>query len=212
MLRVVLRQHISCFRCRECHSTPLPGLYTQGSDSGSLICTHHTTDSQSAQPESSDSRLKCTYQALCSLSGLAISRVPQYSKIKESLDGLVFKAADMECKDEEVRSTEGEDGGSEECTVEGVTVVPPPVVAETTVEEAVPAGPAPDLTEVMIPQEDTQQPAELLSAPEGSAEEGSQSDPAPRQELESSSSPVPSPRTQTLPNSSPATGEQHRDI
>lgn len=198
-----------------CHSTLLPGFYTQGSDSGSWICAHHTTDSKSAQPDlsyqvgSSDSRLKCTYQALCSLSGLAISSVPHYSKIKESVDGLVFKAADMECKDEEVRSTEGEDGGSKDCTVEGVTVVPPPVVAERTVEEAVPAGPAPVLAEGTVPQEDTQQPAELLSAPARSAEEGSQSVPAPRQQLGSSSRPVPSPRTRTSPNSSIATGEQH---
>uniref|UniRef100_A0A3Q3W4W4 BMERB domain-containing protein n=1 Tax=Mola mola TaxID=94237 RepID=A0A3Q3W4W4_MOLML len=108
----------------------------------------------------------------------------------------------MECKDGEVRSTEGEDGGSKDCTVEGVTVVPPPVVAERTVEEAVPAGPAPVLAEGTVPQEDTQQPAELLSAPARSAEEGSQSVPAPRQQLGSSSRPVPSPRTRTSPNSS----------
>lgn len=30
-----------CLRCRECHSTLLPGSYKLESDSGSLVCTHH---------------------------------------------------------------------------------------------------------------------------------------------------------------------------
>ncbi|XP_028279602.1 MICAL-like protein 1 isoform X2 [Parambassis ranga] len=33
--------HRNCFRCTECHSTLLPGSYKLGSDSGTLVCTHH---------------------------------------------------------------------------------------------------------------------------------------------------------------------------
>ncbi|XP_046899682.1 MICAL-like protein 1 [Hypomesus transpacificus] len=33
--------HRNCFRCRECSSTLLPGSYKPGSESGSLVCTHH---------------------------------------------------------------------------------------------------------------------------------------------------------------------------
>ncbi|XP_057700356.1 MICAL-like protein 1 isoform X2 [Corythoichthys intestinalis] len=40
--------HRNCFRCTECHSTLLPGSYKLGSDSGTLVCTHHITRQASA--------------------------------------------------------------------------------------------------------------------------------------------------------------------
>ncbi|XP_019744686.1 MICAL-like protein 1 isoform X2 [Hippocampus comes] len=40
--------HRNCFRCTECRSTLLPGSYKVGSDSGSLVCTHHLTRQASA--------------------------------------------------------------------------------------------------------------------------------------------------------------------
>ncbi|XP_038844545.1 LOW QUALITY PROTEIN: MICAL-like protein 1 [Salvelinus namaycush] len=43
--------HRSCFRCSVCSSTLLPGSYKEGSEVGSLVCTHHLTASQNAHPD-----------------------------------------------------------------------------------------------------------------------------------------------------------------
>ncbi|XP_029618849.1 MICAL-like protein 1 isoform X3 [Salmo trutta] len=43
--------HRSCFRCSVCSSTLLPGSYKEGSEVGSLVCTHHLTASQNARPD-----------------------------------------------------------------------------------------------------------------------------------------------------------------
>ncbi|XP_014048728.2 MICAL-like protein 1 isoform X2 [Salmo salar] len=43
--------HRSCFRCSVCSSTLLPGCYKEGSEVGSLVCTHHLTASQNAHPD-----------------------------------------------------------------------------------------------------------------------------------------------------------------
>lgn len=39
------------FRCSVCSSTLLPGCYKEGSEVGSLVCTHHLTASQNAHPD-----------------------------------------------------------------------------------------------------------------------------------------------------------------
>lgn len=222
---MLLQQHISCvsFRCRVCHSTLLPGSYTQGSDAGSLICTHHTTDSESTHPDlnwqvaSAENQPQCPFQAVFSLGGLAISSVPHYSKTTESLDRLVCKTADMEGKERQGMSTEVRDGESRDCTVGVKRVVkkpapPPPLpqpdVTHRAFEEA---GPAPVQADSHVQQQEVtkiQHPSELFS-PCAQVTEGSRRPvPAPRRKLSSSHVPAPAPRTKTsqTANSSPAAG------
>ncbi|XP_072225903.1 MICAL-like protein 1 isoform X3 [Leuresthes tenuis] len=87
--------HRSCFRCKVCLCTLLPGSYTQGSDTGSLICTYHVTDSKTAcrdithQIRSTDNRPKWEVQAAFhSLDGVAIIALPHYTQTTESQDRL----------------------------------------------------------------------------------------------------------------------------
>ncbi|XP_028268792.1 MICAL-like protein 1 [Parambassis ranga] len=85
--------HRSCFRCKLCRSTLLAESYTQGSDSGSLICSYHTTDGTNSQlgfnQQTGSADNETGYY---SLDGAAIARVPHYTKKTESQDGLVCKA------------------------------------------------------------------------------------------------------------------------
>ncbi|TDH02625.1 hypothetical protein EPR50_G00154390 [Perca flavescens] len=191
--------HRSCFRCKVCCSTLLPGSYTQGSDDGSLICTHHATDSKSSgvdlnqQIRSTENRPKCEFQArYSSVDGLATTSVPHYTKKTESRHRLVCKTPEQEGKDRWERSGELKDRDSTvglKSKVKKPTPLhlPPPTVEDMTVEGAEKAGPATKTPE-----------ASELSSPRVRVTGGSSRPvPAPRRMLNSSVVPVPAPRTKT---------------
>lgn len=189
-----------------CRNTLLPGSYTQGSDVGTLICTHHTTGCSqsdlSQQDRSAENQTKCQFQEALSLSGLVISSVPHYSRNTVSLDGLVCEAAGME-----VRRGESRDPAAGAKRSVKKAPPPPPVpqtdVPDKAAEEAAPA----HVPEVVK----TPNPAEGVVSPCETATQGSkQPVPAPRRRLSSSVAPVPAPRTRTsqLADRSTAAGEQ----
>ncbi len=203
--RSLIGLHFLSFRCKVCHSSLLPGSYTQGSIAGCLICSHHTTDSSG----STENQPKCKIQAsFFSLSGLAITSVPLYTKKTESQDRLVCKSPEAE----------GKLRGDTDCTVGMSCVVKTPAplhlpssgVEDRTVEGAGKAEPATVLTESKIKKEgtQTQQPSELTSPCARHTEGSSRPVPAPRRMSGSSVVPVPAPRTKTqTTNSSPAAGK-----
>ncbi|KAM9346538.1 MICAL-like protein 1 [Symphorus nematophorus] len=219
--------HRSCFRCKVCCSTLLPGSYTQGSDAGSLICTHHTTDSKSTRVDlsqqigSSENRPKCTFQAdYFSLGGLPIASVPHYTKKTESQYKLVCKTTEMEKKDLQERSREVKDRDSRDTTVglksmEKKQAPPPypllPSVDNRSVEGAGKAGAPPILADSKTQQEvsKTREPSEFSSTCDRVTEGSSRPVPAPRRMLGTSVVPVPAPRTKTsrTTNNSPAAGK-----
>lgn len=194
-----------------CRNTLLPGAYTQGSDAGTLICTHHTTGcSQSdlrEQDRSAENQTKCQFQEALSLSGLVISSVPHYGRNTVSLDGLVCETTGMEGTSTEVRRGESRDpaAGARRSVKKAA---PPPPVSQTDVpdkaaEEARPSH-VPEVAK-------TPNPAEGVVSPCKTATEGSnQPVPAPRRRLSSSVAPVPAPRTRISQpaNRSTAAGEQ----
>ncbi|XP_078126717.1 MICAL-like protein 1 isoform X1 [Sander vitreus] len=200
--------HRSCFRCKVCHSTLLPGSYTQGSDDGSLICTHHTSDSKSSgvdlnqQIGSTENRPKCEFQTgYFSVDGLAITSVPHYTKKLESQDRLVCKTPEQDGKDRWEKSTELKDstvGLKSKVKKPTPLHLPPPSVEDMT-EGAVKARPATFLAESKIQQEvtKTQEPSELSSTRVRVTGGSSRPVPAPRRMLDSSVVPVPAPRTKT---------------
>lgn len=182
-----------------CRSTLLPGSYTQGSEAGSLICTHHIKSSHrvfNQQIGSADSRPKRASQTgHFSLGGLAITTVPHYAKKTESQDRLVGKTAETEGRDSQERSREVKDGLQSIVRKPARSHLPPPSVKDRAIEEAGKAGPAAILADSKTEQEVT----------EGS----SRPVPAPRRMLGSSVVPVPAPRTKTSQetNSSSAAGK-----
>lgn len=195
----MLLQHISflSFRCKVCHSTLLPESYTQGSDAGFLICTHHITDSISThvdlnqQIESTENRPKSTFQAgYISLGGLSITSVPHYNEKTESQDRLVCKTPEAEGKESQEMSREVKD--------------------QRAVEGAGKVGPAPIAGDSKIQQEATKtQQASELSSPCAQAKGGSNRPvPAPRRMMDTPAVAVPAPRTRTSQtiNSSQAAG------
>ncbi|XP_030262287.1 MICAL-like protein 1 isoform X2 [Sparus aurata] len=183
--------HRSCFRCKVCRSTLLPGSYTQGSEAGSK--SSHRVFNQ--QIGSADSRPKRASQTgHFSLGGLAITTVPHYAKKTESQDRLVGKTAETEGRDSQERSREVKDGLQSIVRKPARSHLPPPSVKDRAIEEAGKAGPAAILADSKTEQEVT----------EGS----SRPVPAPRRMLGSSVVPVPAPRTKTSQetNSSSAAG------
>lgn len=213
-----------------CSSTLLPGSYTQGSDAGSLICIHHTTEpkstdsSLSRQDAPAENQPKCSSQTVFSLSGIAISSVPLYSKRTESLDGPVCVTADMEAGERQGASTEGQDGESRDHAagvkrkVKKPAPPPPPPsphphpeVTDRVVEETGKAGPATVPADDKVQQEATepQQPSALVSPCVHPTEGGRQPAPVPRRKLSSFTAPVPAPRTKTAQtaNNSSAAGK-----
>lgn len=159
----MLLLHISClsFRCTVCHSTLLPQSYTQGSDAGSLICSHH----KSTQPRSEG-----TFQGVFSLDGLPIASAPQYSENTQSTaDGSVCKTADMEWKERQGREssdrTVGEKGAVKELAPPHV---PPPPDKDRTDDDSERAElvPAPADTKVQQEAANAQQPPrQMLGSP-----------------------------------------------
>ncbi|XP_049925932.1 MICAL-like protein 1 isoform X2 [Epinephelus moara] len=190
--------HRSCFRCKVCCSTLLPGSYTQGSDAGSLICTHHLTDSEStrvdlSQPvRSAESRPKRDYQSgYFSLGGSAISSVPHYTKKTESQDRLVCKTIETEGKERQERIKEVKEEGNRDSPVGPKKPARPRLPGK--------AGSAPIPTDSKSQQEGakTQETSELSSQCERATEGRSRPVPAPRRLLDSSVAPVPAPRNKT---------------
>ncbi|XP_022623222.1 MICAL-like protein 1 [Seriola dumerili] len=208
--------HRSCFRCKVCHSTLLPESYTQGSDAGSLICTHHLTDSQSSrvdlgqQTGSTDSRPQCKFQAgYLSLSGLAISSVPHYTKKTESQDRQVCQTAEMEGRERWERSREN---NKSTVALKSTAKKPaPPSPPRPSVKDgtAAGAGSAPVLSDGKKEATETQPPSELSSPCVRSTEGSAQPVPAPRRMFDSPVVPVPAPRAKTThaANGSPAAGK-----
>lgn len=209
-----------------CHSTLLPGSYTEGSDACSLICTHHITDSKSTrvdfnqQSGSTENWPKCKFQAgYFSLDGLAISSVPHYTKKTESRDRLVCKTPETEGKERQERRRELNDRENRDYAVGMKSMVktpapphlPPPSAEDRTVEGAGKAGHAPIKADCKIQQEATkpQEPSELSSPCVRVTEGSSRPVPAPRRILDSSVVPVPAPRTKPFQTttSSPAAGK-----
>ncbi|XP_034749114.1 MICAL-like protein 1 [Etheostoma cragini] len=202
--------HRSCFRCKVCRGTLLPGSYTQGSDGCSLICTHHITDSKRSladlkqQIKSTENGPKCEFPAgYVSVSGLAITSVPHYTKTTESREKLVCKTPEQE-KDRWERCGELKDRDSTvglKSKVKKPTPLhlPSPSVKDMTVEGAGKAGSACFLPEGKIQQEvtKTQEPSDLSSSRVQVTGGSSRPVPAPRRMLDSSVVPVPAPRTKT---------------
>ncbi|XP_018523150.1 MICAL-like protein 1 isoform X2 [Lates calcarifer] len=193
--------HRSCFRCTVCHSTLLPECYTQGSDAGSLICTHHITDSKSSK-----NHPKCKFQAgyFYSLDGLAITAVPHYTKKTESRDRLVCKTPEREEKEGEERSREVRDRENRDSAAELKSVIkdpgppqsPLPSVKDRTVEEA--------LVDGGILQEVTTQQTPELSSPHAQVTEGSgRPIPEPRGMSDSPAAPAPAAGNSSIHSTSP---------
>ena len=188
-----------------CRSTLLPGSYTQGSDDGSLICTHHVTDSKSSDLNlpirSAEDRPRCEFQAgYLSLGGLAVTSVPHYTKQTEPQDRLVC----------ETPETEGKEGGGRDSTV----VVRKPARAPLPSVAVKDGGAESVMTESKTQQEvtETQTHSEVSSPCVQETEGSSRPVPAPRRMLDSSAAPVPAPRTRTAQpgSSSPAAGKYVR--
>ncbi|XP_067472444.1 MICAL-like protein 1 isoform X2 [Thunnus thynnus] len=216
--------HRSCFRCKVCHSTLLAGSYTKGRDAGSLICTHHITDSKSTpvdlcqQIGSTENTPKCKFQAgYLSLDGLTISSVPHYTVKTESQDRLGYRRLEMERREKQERSRAVKDSENRDSPVVMKSKVksappnpPPPRVKDKTAKEAGKAGPAPIPTDSKVQQEatKTEELSELSSPCALVTEENSRPVPAPRRMMDSAVVPVPAPRTKTLQttSSSPAAG------
>ncbi|TMS15173.1 MICAL-like protein 1 [Larimichthys crocea] len=211
--------HRRCFRCKVCHNTLLAGSYTKGSDAGSLICSHHVTDSKNTpadfnqQIRSAANQPRCTSQTgYFSLGGLAITSIPLYTKQTESQDRLVCRIADMEGDEKEECNRENRD-----CTVKQESKVknpepPTPSVADRTVGGAENAGQAASLADGEVQQEvaETQELAKLSSSCAQVTEGSSQPDSAPRRMSDSSAVPRPASRNKTsqTTSSSPAAGKR----
>lgn len=198
--------HRSCFRCKVCHSTLLPGSYTQRSEDGSLVCSHHITDRPSVelnqQVTSPEILPKCKFEeGYVSLGGLAVTSVPYYGNKTESAVRLVFKTPAMEEKEQQERSSRDDsaDGVKSVEKKPAPPFLPPPIVKDGTVEGG---GAAPILAEDERQQEATHS-FELSTPCIRVTEEGSSRPvPAPRRMLDSV--PVPAPRIKTAPTTKSA--------
>ncbi|XP_029913383.1 MICAL-like protein 1 isoform X2 [Myripristis murdjan] len=211
--------HRSCFRCKVCRSTLLPGSYKQGSDAGSLICTHHTTDSKdtrvdlSQQIESTEHlpKFKCRQTAL-SFGGF--THPPYYTEKTESQDKRVEtegrdRNTRQEVKGRDTDSTLGSKGKVKRLVLPHP---PPPRFKEGATEGAGKPAPSPAQAATKLQEDETktQGPSGLPPASPCVAVSGGSKGPvpAPRRTLDSPAAPVPAPRTKKLQrmNSSSATG------
>lgn len=169
--------HRACFSCRQCHSSLLPGSYTQGSDANSLICTHH---------DNKHSATTFTHKYSCgylSLSGLAVSGVPHYSRKTESRDGQVCKTPQIQGKERETGSSAGLYS-----VVKKPTHRPPP--QDCSLEEN-------GHQECDVKQETTKAADESDNSLARVQEGGSRSAPAPGRTVSSCGTPVPTPRNKS---------------
>ncbi|KAM6905378.1 MICAL-like protein 1 [Xenentodon cancila] len=201
--------HRSCFRCKVCHCTLLPGSFTQGRDTGSLICACHVTDSKSVSAdvdqdvELTDIQPKCTFQAGFSSPGeLTVTSVSHYTRKLESQDRLVSKSLQKHAVKGQEGSREAED---KEHACVGPHHPPQPTVKERTVEGAKRNKRLPTHADSKEQQNAAKSPE--LSPPAAQVTERSTRPvPAPRRSLDASVVPVPAPRTKTAPTMSSSTG------
>ncbi|KAM7372343.1 hypothetical protein PAMP_009520 [Pampus punctatissimus] len=201
--------HRSCFRCKFCHSTLLPGSYTQGSDAGSLICTHHITDNKNIPVDlrqkigSTENTPKCKFQGgYLSLSGLAISCVPHYPEKTDKT--LKIEQREKQERSREVKDSENRDSSVLKSMIKAAPPnPPPPIVKDTAAKGAGKAEPEPILADIKVQQKatNTEEPSELSSPCAQVTEGSSQTVPAPRR-MSDSVVPVAAPRTKSI--SSPA--------
>ncbi|KAI4822795.1 hypothetical protein KUCAC02_008323 [Chaenocephalus aceratus] len=127
-------------RCKVCHSALLPGSYTQRSEDGSLVCSHHVTDRPSVElnrqvtPPEILPTCKCE-EGYVSLGGLAVTSVPYYGNKTESAVRLFFKTPAMEAKEQQERSSRDDsaDGVKSVEKKPAPPLLPPPVVKDGTV-------------------------------------------------------------------------------
>ncbi|XP_024920074.1 MICAL-like protein 1 isoform X2 [Cynoglossus semilaevis] len=166
--------HLSCFRCKLCHSTLLPESYKQGGDAQSLICTYHITI-ESPRSDSNqfigsvENHPECNIHAgFSSYSGLCISSVPHYTNKTMAQDEPVFKTSEMEATEEQQRNSKDMERENLDSTEEfsGVSTNPPPPDSpaprdEQTDTEAAPIQTNSDIQEEVVVN---QQPSADLSA------------------------------------------------
>ncbi|XP_061566945.1 MICAL-like protein 1 isoform X2 [Cololabis saira] len=192
--------HRSCFRCKVCHCTLLPGSFTQGSDTGSLICACHVADSKSLnadvnqEVESTDNQPKCRFQAGLSSPGeLTVTSVSHYTKKLESQDRLVSKTLQKHAVKEQEGSREEEDKGNS-CV--GSHHPPQPTVKEKTFDGAKKNKLLPTHADSKEQQPPCAQVTERSTRPV----------PAPRRSMDAYVVPVPAPRTRTVPTMTSSPG------
>lgn len=196
-LTVLLRH--CCLRCTECHSTLLPGSYKIGSESGSLVCTHHlprqTLASQNGRPDLS------TKPAAVQSARISRSTVPHTSPCKRDqaeTPTLVSQTNDMSTSDS-VTATPATAGslekvkeidGSGETEEKSRSSSPPNPFDESDEEE-----------EEAEKTEDTQTPAKCTANGDLPSTPDSRPVPAPRRVSEPTPPPRPAPRIR-LPRAS----------
>ncbi|XP_026181066.1 MICAL-like protein 2 isoform X2 [Mastacembelus armatus] len=195
--------HRSCFRCKVCHNTLLPEPYTKGSDAGSLICTHQ--NSQNTHVDLNKQSASATQTGYFSLSGLAISRVPHYTKKTESRDRLVYKTAETEARETHESSGEEKDREHRDSSAGLKSMVQKPAPLHTHPTSVSNRTTAPVLANSKIQPGASKAESSSLGV---AATEVSQPVPPPRQMLGSSAVPVPAPRAKTSQTAtkSPAAG------
>ncbi|KAM4635618.1 MICAL-like protein 1 [Polymixia lowei] len=206
--------HRSCFRCKVCRTTLIPGSYKQGSDAGSLICIHHITDTENSHPD------------LCRQIG-STENLPK-SKCQEvslSAGGPLHPPGKTESRDRLVHRTEETDGGEGNARPETSREVEDRVSLGSNRKVKRPAPPHPPLRgcedrtleSPILANSNLQEDATKTQGPPtslGVSVSGGSSRPvaAPRRILDSSTPPVPAPRTKTLQrmNTSSATGNRSK--
>ncbi|XP_074553686.1 MICAL-like protein 1 isoform X2 [Halichoeres trimaculatus] len=177
--------HRSCFRCRVCHSTLLPGSYTRGSEAGVFFCSHHTGDSLENWPKSKSE------EGYFSLGGSLISSIPHYTKNTETQERLVPETAVKELQEKRDR---------EDFPVELQSKVKKPARPHR------PPTAEPEPADRNSQQEvrQTEELSECSSLRLQASNGRRHPVPAPRRMLNPSAAPVPSPRNKS--NGSPTAG------
>ncbi|XP_056143987.1 MICAL-like protein 1 isoform X1 [Lampris incognitus] len=206
--------HRSCFRCKVCDSTLLPGSYKQGGDASSLICTYHITETENTSQDSSCTTRPTEQQhQLKSATGFAdnIANHLCYAGKIESQDRLVCMREEAQGGDSDTRQGERKQAEDKEeghsslvSKVKRLAPTHPPQhgFKDGTLEGSGKAGKLTILANTELHEKSTQNQEPARLAPtlvDRTVSAGSSRPiPAPRRMLNSSAPPVPAPRTKTL--------------
>lgn len=206
---VQVRVSFLFFRCAVCLCTLLPDFYSQGSEAGSLICSHHVTHRKCSQLTGPIESKRSFQAGYVSLSGLAISSVPHYTMKTESQDKLVCETAKTEVTGRQERSREETDapaGPRSMVTKPAPPPLPPPSGEDRTMEGGGQAGPERAVADTRLQPEETQTLQLCVRVTGG----GGRPVPAPRRKSDLPSVPVPAPRVKTSQTTSrsPAAGKR----